>query len=410
MRVALAALAVFLVLPVLATPGGAVAASGSSATAIGSTGVYSALSRVRALDSRISGAIPAKVRVTGLGDVPATDVVAVSVNLTVLTPAVTGSISVFADGTSWSGATMGFQARQTDQNFETIPITATGLIDIRNNTANSLALIVDILGYHTKGGFGDYYGAYQPMTPTRLLDTRTAQPVAAGQRRTFQVGGQAGIPPQGDFAHQVAVVANFTVLTPSRPGSLTVGTTDLAVNTATISFAAGQTEQGQLLMLLDGAGGLPVRNNSAAAIQVIADVVGYYTGVNVTDSGGFDHFFVGGHDRVYDSRAAGQTPVPPGGTVELPLGDVAVGRTKSGICAPLMNVTLLTPSTAGSISAWPDSVPWDGAATITFAAHQTRQRMLMVASGESKENVQIRNNSSAPITLIVDVDGGRSCI
>jgi hypothetical protein len=412
MRVALAALAVCLVLPVLVAPGEAVAAGDSTATAVGSTGEYQPVSRVRALDSRASGAVPAKatakVSVTGLGQVPATGVVAVSVNLTVLTPAGTGSVTAFADGTSWSGATMTFQAGQTDQNFETIPVTASGLIDIRNNTATSLSLIVDILGYYHYPYNGP--GRYQPMTPTRVLDTRTGQPVAAGQTRTFQVAGQGGTPPQGDFAHRVAVAVNITVLTPSRSGSLTVGETDLRVNTATMSFAAGQTEQGQLLNLLDDHGGLSLRNNSAAAVQVIADVVGYYVEVNITDPGTYQHFNVGTHDRVYDSRAAGQAPVPPGGTVTLPIQDLTFpDGGDSGICAPLLNVTVLTPSTGGSLSIWPDSFAWDGAATVTFAASQTRQRMLMVKVGKSGD-VQVRNNSGAPVTLIVDVDGWRTCV
>lgn len=403
MRGALAALAVCLVLPALAIPSNAVAAGGSTGTAIGQPGYYWPVNRIRALDTRVSGAIAAgattKVRVTGPGLLPATGVVAASVNLTVLTPAVTGSLSVFADGTSFSGATMSFQAGQTNQNFETVPVTATGLIDIRNNTAGSLTLILDILGYHAYQALGDhYYGWYQPMTPARLLDTRAGQPVAAGQTRTFQVGGQAGIPSSNGDG--VAVAVNFTVLTPSRSGSLSVST-DLATETASISFAAGHTEQGQLLVLLDSDGGLPIRNNSAAAIQVIADVVGYYTGVNVFDPAVVDHLDVGGHYRVYDSRIAGDGPVPPGGTIELPIADLENGNTKYGICAPLLNFTVLTPSTADSISAWPDSVPWDGAATVSFAAHQTRQRQLMVKGGESHD-VQLRNNSSAPITLIVD--------
>jgi|GEM_PF-4218631 len=410
MRVALAAVAASLVLAVLAVPGTAVASSGATASAIGSTGMYRPLDRVRALDSRVSGAIPAKattkVRVTGVGGVPATDVVAVSVNVTVLTPAVTGSITVFADGTSWSGATMTFQAGQTDQNFETVPITATGLIDLRNNTARSLVLIVDILGYYTPNT-GDL-GRYQPMAPSRMLDTRTGQPVAAGQTRTFGVGGRAGIPSRGEFDTPVAVAVNVTVLTPSRSGSLTVGGADLHYNTATMSFAAGQTEQGQLLELLDADGRLTVRNNSAAAIQLIVDVVGYYIGVNTTDTAAFDHFTVGRHYRVYDSRAAGQ--LPPGGTVVLPIWDLQVGNTNSGICAPVLNVTVLTPNTGGSVTAWADGAPRDTAATVTFVAHQTRQRMVMISVVGDSGNAQVRNNSSAPITLIVDVKGWRNCI
>jgi hypothetical protein len=428
MRGVLAALAACLVLPVLAIPGDAVAGGGSSGTtataigtvgtafgtvgtAFGPSGYYWPVARVRALDSRISGALAAgtttKVRVTGLGHVPATGVVAISVNLTVLTPAVPGSVSAFADGTYWSGATMSFRAGQTGQNLETVPVGANGLIDLRNNTTRSLTLIVDILGYHTSDGSG-LYGLYQPMTPTRLLDTRTGQPVAAGQTRTIQVAGRAGIPPQShDFP--MAAVINFTVLTPSRPGSLTVLYPG-EPNTPDISFAAGQTEQGQFVKPLQFGGGVVIRNNSAAAIQVIADLVGYYTGVNYPDSAGFDHVIVrSGPYRLYDSRVRGGAPLPPGGTVELSFQDLLLWNPSSGICAPLLNITVLTPSAAGSVSAWPAGIPWDRAASVSFAAHQTQQRQLMVASGRAS-NVQIRNNSGAPITLIVDDAGYRTCV
>ena len=372
MRGALVALAACLALPMLAIPGDAVAASSSPTTAIGPTGPYVPVGRIRALDTRASGAIAAgrttRVRVTGPGLLPATGVVAVSVNLTVLTPAVTGSLSAFAYGTSWSGATMSFQAGQTDQNFETVPVGATGLIDLRNNTTRPLTVILDILGYNDstyRGGGDTTYGRYQPMTPTRLLDTRTGQPVAAGQTRTIQVVGQAGIPPSTIYGGMAAAV-NFTVLTPRSSGSLAVGQTGPSKNTPTISFTAGQTEQGQLLMLLDSNGGLSIRNNSATAIQVIADVVGYYTGVDVTDNGDFLNLDLGDHSRVYDSRATPHDmPVPPGGTVVPDIHDLLQnGNANSGICAPLLNITVLAPRTAGSISAWPAGTPWDRAATV----------------------------------------------
>ena len=77
-----------------------------------------------------------------------------------------------------------------------------------------------------------------------------------------------------------------------------------------------------------------------------------------------------------------------------------------GICAALLNVTVLNPSTTGSISIWSYHDAWDGAATISYATHQSRQRMLMVGVGS---DVQVRNNSNAPITLIVDVDGWQGC-
>jgi hypothetical protein len=65
-------------------------------------------------------------------------------------------------------------------------------------------------------------------------------------------------------------------------------------------------------------------------------------------------------------------------------------------------VTVLTPSTSRSISIWPEGLPWDGAATITLTAGQTSKRMLWVGVGTGE--VEIRNNSTAPITLVVDLN------
>lgn len=413
MRPTMLAFVALLVFPTLA---GVPSASAAATTALGSPGIYHPVDRVRALDTRNTGMIPAHgtvaVQATGLGQVLATDVVAVSVNLTVLSPGSTGSLSAFADGTSWAGATMSFQAAHTAQNFETVPVSAAGRIDVRNNTAGPLAVIVDLLGYHLKAASWQSKGEYQPMSPTRLLDTRIGQPVAAGQTRTFQVAGVAGIPPQGDSVQGwVAVVVNFTVLAPSRSGSLTVGAGNLYVGNKqipSISFAAGQNEQSQLLMGLDGCGALPIRNNSAAAIDVIADVVGYYTGLTLNVDQEF--WADGWYARAYDSRATGSKPIPPGGVADVQIWLTAFdwgGRPWNGVSAGSINVTVLMPTTDGSISVRPADTTWDGSTTISFTAGQTRQRMLMakVGAGPDVGAVWIRNNSSAPITLIVDLNG-----
>jgi len=417
MRPIVVALAAVLAVPVVVVAGGAPhpgRAGATTATAIGAQGRYRPVARVRALDTRTSGRIPAhataRVRVTGLGEVPSTNVVAISVNLSVLTPASSGSLSAFADGTSWSGATMSFRAGQTIQNFETVPVSSGGLIDIRNNTSTSLALLVDILGYHLRPDPADPYtsGRYQPMTPARLLDTRTGQPVTAGQTRTIPMAGRAGIPSSGS----IGVVVTFTVLSPSRSGSLTVGAGNLAKNTPSISFTAGQTEQSQLLMALDANGALPIRNNSAAGIQVIADVVGYYPDLYL-----YSFFAADRYVRAYDSRTSSM-PLQPGHEADVGMWNTAwafVDTSQDPFAEPpyvnaaSINVTVLNPTVTGSISIRPADLhtSWDGAATISFTAGHTKQRMLMARAslGEDFGGVRIRNNSATPITLIVDLDG-----
>src|SRR6185437_14731858 len=71
----------------------------AASTAIGASGLYQPVTPVRVLDSRTEGRVATggttHIRVTGVGDVPAVDVVAVSVNVTVLKPRRAGSASVF---------------------------------------------------------------------------------------------------------------------------------------------------------------------------------------------------------------------------------------------------------------------------------------------------------------------------
>lgn len=416
MRAALAASAAFLAAAVLVS--GAVPAHGagrgdpttSSNTPLGPSGLYQPIVRYRALDSRGAGLVATgdttHIRVTGVGGIPATGVVAVSANVTVLKPRVIGAVSVFADGTSWSGETISYHVGQTIQNLETVPVGASGKIDMRNDSAGLLPLIVDILGYYSSNQAGTS-GRYQPMAPGRVLDTRTGQPVAAGQTRTFPVAGRARIP-QGD----VVPVLNFTVLTPSRTGSLSVWANGQGTpTTPSLSFTAGQTEQSQLTMGLDGSGGLSIRNNSTAAVQVIADAVGYFTLIPAQPSQPF--FAWGGYVRSYDSRTTASGTIPASGTVQIPVQATLAARWgkaafANGLTAVSMNVTVLSPPSSRSLSLWPGNARWDGSATITFTGGQTMQRMVLIqAAGQAGQpaTVQLRNDDIVPVAVVVDING-----
>lgn len=408
-------LAAVLTVPLLAAPASATAArtttTAARTTTTAPTGLYKPVSRVRAFDSRTSGWIQPRatttVRVTGLGQVPATGVVAVSVNLTVLRPGISGSLTVVAHGTSWSGATMSFRSG-INQNFETVPVDAGGLIDIRNNAHTGFDLVVDVLGYYTSGQPQITHGRYQPLFPTRVLDTRASHALGSHQTLNFPVAGVDGIP-SGD----VGAVIDFTVL-PDQAGSLSVWIPEQGFSaTPSISWGLGPApEQSQLLVALSSSSGtLTIRNNSSAAVQVIADVVGYYSDQSVDE--GFIAF--GLPARAYDSRAAGTGSLPPGGTVEIPVVQTIIdsgrGHPANGIAAASIRVTVLNPNVDGSISVWPTGTARDTAAAVSFAGRpwptipgQTVQRELVAKAGANGD-LLIRNNSHAPIVLIVDLNG-----
>ncbi|HEX8769059.1 MAG TPA: hypothetical protein VF714_11850, partial [Jatrophihabitans sp.] len=79
-----------------------------------------------------------------------------------------------------------------------------------------------------------------------------------------------------------------------------------------------------------------------------------------------------------------------------------------GLVAVSMNVTVLAPATSGSVSVWP-SGSRESAATVSFTAGHTRQRMLLAAVGSSAPGqpatVELRNNTAKPLTVIVDLNG-----
>lgn len=414
MRAALAVLAAVLTVPLLAAPASATTARTTTTTArtttTAPTGLYEPVSRVRAFDSRTSGRVQPRatttVRVTGLGQVPATGVVAVSVNLTVLRPGISGSLTVVAHGASWSGATMSYRPG-INQNFETVSVDAGGLIDIRNNAHTGFDLVVDVFGYYTSGQPQVTHGRYQPLFPTRVLDTRSSHPLGSHQTLNFPVAGVGGIP-SGD----VGPVIDFTVL-PDQAGSLSVWIPEQGFSaTPSISWGLGPSpEQSQLLVALSSSGTLTIRNNSSASVQVIADVVGYYADQSVDE--GFLAF--GLPARAYDSRAAGTGPLPPGRTVEIPIVQTVIdsgrGRPPNGFAAASIRVTVLNPNVDGSISVWPTGVGADTAAAVSFSGRpwptipgQTVQRELVAKAGANGD-VLIRNNSHAPLSLIVDLNG-----
>src|SRR6185312_1142251 len=131
----------------------------------------------RIFDTRAAGSQPlaagamVDVPVTGHGAIPASNVSAGAINLTVLSPAATSSISVFPSGTDWdTSATVSFTAGQTEQSMLTAELGSDGAFSVRNNTGVAVQLVIDLAGYYV-GGTPPAAGGYVPMTSrVRVFD------------------------------------------------------------------------------------------------------------------------------------------------------------------------------------------------------------------------------------------------
>jgi len=236
-------------------------------------------------------------------------------------------------------------------------------------------------------------GRYVPVTPSRILDTRTgAGPVQVGTTLNLPVVGHGGVP-----AGASAVVLNLTVTAPAGAGFLTVwptgGTMPLA---SSVSFAAGQTVAGLVQVGLGTNGQVSIY--AANTLQLIADVEGW---VNPAATGSAGQFNALSPARLLDTRYSNQ--IAPAGMVSVAVRGQA-GVPATGVSAVVLNLTVTNPAAGGFITAWPhDVVPRPLASNINFSAGQTIANRAIVAVGASGL-VDFYNGGGA-VDLIVDVSG-----
>src|SRR6478735_8164158 len=182
---------------------------------------------------------------------------------------------------------------------------------------------------------------YRPVTPTRLLDTRTglgapAAKVAAGTSIGLQVSGRGGVPSGGVGT----AFLNVTVTAPTAAGYLT-------------SYPSGATRPGSRSVTYPAAGTISelvparlgtdgkVRLYTSAAAHLVAEVVRWYptTGhlVSVTPT------------RVLDTRTGlgtAQVRVPANGSVDLPVAGAGIVPS-TGASAVVLAVSAAAPSAGG---------------------------------------------------------------
>ncbi len=125
---------------------------------------------------------------------------------------------------------------------------------------------------------------FYPVVPCRLLDTRNAAgpwgapALGAGAIRTFVVSGRCGLPESVR-----GIAGNLTAATPSASGELKLVPGDRSAGSPTVlSYSSGRTRANSFLLRLSGAssatawGSFGIRNEGAAAVDVILDVNGYF--------------------------------------------------------------------------------------------------------------------------------------
>jgi len=256
------------------------------ATSGGSAG-YTPVTPCRIVDTRlgyqgittISGGT--NFQVSGNCLVPSSPISGVALNVTVTNPTASSYLTLWAPYAIRPAASnLNFMAGQTVANRVMVAVSSQGQVSIYNAFGH-VDVIVDINGYIGPSGASSAGFPLHPMTPTRILDTRSglggfSSPVGPQGTILVPVAGQAGIPLMSASPSAWAIVANITATNATAASYFTLWPDVVARPTASdVNFSPGSTVPNQVLLKI-GADGKVGLFNAFGSADAVLDVVGWY--------------------------------------------------------------------------------------------------------------------------------------
>ncbi|MEU8522665.1 hypothetical protein [Streptomyces sp. NBC_01216] len=236
-------------------------------------------------------------------------------------------------------------------------------------------------------------GTFAPLTPTRIMDTRTGLGVprgklGAGGWTRVKVTGTAGVP----ATTVTAVVLNVTATNPTASSFVSVypGGTP-RTSASNLNFAAGRTAAN--LVTVPVVNGYVEFFNKNGAVDLLADVAGYHT-----ERWGGALYQPVTPKRLMDTRDGTGVPkakVGPGRTVTLPV-------TEPGVRAVVLNVTATAPTATGFVSVYPYGTARPTVSNLNFTAGRTVPNLVVVPVEDGKVTFY---NHAGTVDLIADVSG-----
>ncbi len=248
-------------------------------------GSYQAVGPARLLDTRtssgpVAGGSSVPLRLGGSTGVPA-NASAVVVNLTVTEPTSFGFITAYPGGSPRPNVSnQNYGKDQTIPSLAVVPVGADGAVTIANTSSGTVQIVADVVGFFLPGT-PTISGAFAPVTPTRLLDTRTFRgPVGSADVVPFQAAGINGIPQNAS-----GVWVNLTVTEPTIFGFFTVRGYKtpwcyLSCQISYLNFGDGQTIANMAYVPIGADGKLEIQPILAwvpryESTHIVVDVFGY---------------------------------------------------------------------------------------------------------------------------------------
>lgn len=284
----------------------------------------------------------------------------------------------------------------------TTPASSAGFVDVQVEG--------DLGGSPADGSDGFIYttgGAYHPLSPTRIEDTRpgsglpgSGAAVGPGAVVNVQVAGQGGVPASG----AAAVMINLTVTDATLGGYVTAFPSGVAIPAAsTIDFNPGDNKANQVEVALGRSGQISIYEDASA--QVVVDVEGWYDSADPSSGAGL--FTAVTPQRIADTRSGSGQPyadqtLGPGQTLEVQVAGRG-GIPASGVEAAVLNVTVTDPSSLSYLTVYPTGDAQPLASDVNFGPDQTVANQVVAELGTGGAITIYNALGSADV--VVDVAG-----
>lgn len=365
---------------------------------------YTDVTPSRIMDTRNGTGVPklkvgAKGTVTltvaGRGGVPVTGVSAVALNLTVTNATASTFVTAYPYGTTRPNAShVNVPAGKTVPNMVVVPV-KDGKVTFSNHSG-TVDIIADLQGYYAAGA-GDLY---QPLAPARVLDTRSGLGAAKAKVRgqstlALTVAGKGGVPLEAN-----SVVLNVTATNPTTATVVSMVEHRSTIGSwgpSLLNMSAGETVSNVVIApLLNGQVFL---YNNAGAVDLLADVQGYYT-----DNAPGSRYEPLAPARLMDTRTGtgvAQAKVGPGRTITLTVAGKG-GVSAVDATAVVLNVTAANTTASTYVTAYPYGTTRPSASNLNVPVGRIVSNLVIVPVKDGKITFY---NHAGTTDLIADVQG-----
>jgi hypothetical protein len=333
-----------------------------------------------------------KLKVVGkgtTGDTIPSGITAVVLNLTATQTNASGVLTAYNDQDVYGDpldapetSNLNFGKGQTVANLVVVPVGANGVVDFYNNSTGTTQVVADVEGYYTAATAD----AYQPITPTRVLDTRKGTgtggkiaKIAAGGSVTLKIGGNGTVP-----ASTTAVQLNITAVNGTHSGNISADPgTSTSIASSNLNYGPNQTIANSAIVplgeLSTDSGELTLTNSSSGTVDLVADVSGYY---EAAANGGSAYIPLYAPMRIYDSRVKNNGvfdgPLTAGKSIAFPITSDTLET------AFVLNATVTSTTGNGYLELYPyngSSTALPGTSTLNYAKGQTVPNLAVVSAG-----------------------------